>query len=202
MITWVLFLGIGMVVGIVAGMYFARLDDVSNSQKKILQQKLDLAEQQLSTYKSQVSEHFLQTASLVNSMTESYKAVHAHLAAGARELCGNQIAEMQLEMPATKLLDSAPLPPQEKAVAVVDADQNVDETVTAAESGSVASPVDEAAAMSADAQSLEDEPPATNPAAQEPPSTPESLHVVDTDSASLQDSDHNAAPSGVSRMVH
>ncbi|MGD8940046.1 MAG: DUF1043 family protein [Gammaproteobacteria bacterium] len=107
MITWVLFLGIGLVVGIIAGLYFARLDDVTNKQKKVLQQKLESAEQQLKGYQSQVTEHFLKTASLVNSMTESYKAVHDHLAMGAKELCDSQINVAQLEMPTTKLLDSA-----------------------------------------------------------------------------------------------
>jgi uncharacterized membrane-anchored protein YhcB (DUF1043 family) len=107
MITWVLFLGIGLVVGIIAGLYFARLDDVSNKQKKVLQQKLESAEQQLKGYQSQVTEHFLKTASLVNSMTESYKAVHDHLAMGAKELCDSQVNVAQLEMPTTKLLDNA-----------------------------------------------------------------------------------------------
>lgn len=107
MVTWVLFLGIGLIIGIVAGLYFARLDDVSNKQKKALQQKLDTAEQQLKTYQSQVTEHFLKTASLVNSMTESYKAVHEHLAVGATELCDREVTVTQLEMPATKLLDNA-----------------------------------------------------------------------------------------------
>jgi uncharacterized membrane-anchored protein YhcB (DUF1043 family) len=107
MVTWVLFLGIGLIIGIVAGLYFARLDDVSNKQKKALQQKLDTAEQQLKTYQSQVTEHFLKTASLVNSMTESYKAVHEHLAVGATELCDREVTVAQLEMPATKMLDNA-----------------------------------------------------------------------------------------------
>lgn len=105
MVTWVVFLGVGLVIGVIAGLYFARLDDVTNSQKKALQQKLDEAESQINTYKSQVSEHFLKTATLVNSMTESYKAVHEHLALGARDLCDAKVTVEKLKMPDENLID-------------------------------------------------------------------------------------------------
>ena len=124
MVTWVLFLGVGLVIGVIAGLYFARLDDVTNSQKKALQQKLDAAEQQLKTYQSQVTDHFLKTAGLVNSMTESYKAVHDHLAVGAKQLCDSQVIVAQLEMPATKLLDNAE--PQEAEQAKPEAAQDAE----------------------------------------------------------------------------
>jgi len=205
MITWVLVLGIGLVVGVVAGIYFARLDDFSNKQKKILQQKLEFAEQQLRSYKSQVNEHFLITASLVNSMTESYKAVHAHLAVGARELCDTPLTEMQLEISSTKVLDKTVLPMTDKP------DQS-DPTAARAESVSlkqetkgtmVNEPVSETIKASANTEMSAEEGADETAVPIEPPSTPESLHTVENDassSASLQDSENSTSTDR--RTVH
>ena len=224
MITWVLFLGIGLVVGVGAGLYFARLDDISNSQKKLLQQKLDLADQQLNAYKSQVAEHFLKTAALVNTMTESYKAVHEHLATGAQELCDNQIMVTQLEMPATKFLDNTASPAlvtvsqesvlQEQSV-VAPQDKGMDEGESSAHESesileqfaqestqeSVAEKTTDSKQDEMSAEEQQEEP----AAAVEPPSTPESLHVVENNStspASLKDAEHNSASTNASRIVH
>ncbi len=196
MITWVLFLGIGLIVGIIAGLYFARLDDFSNKQKNALQQKLDAAEQQLKAYHTQVAEHFLKTASLVKSMTESYKAVHEHLALGARELCGNQVTVAQLEMPANRLLDNTAQEPQERQPmknAVAPESSNFTERGTFEE------------ALQEDASAMEDAEPATESAetaAIQPPSTPESLHVVESDPSKSTKEETATAPVNVSRMVH
>ena len=227
MVTWVLFLGIGLVVGIVAGLYFARLDDVSNRQKNALQQKLYDSEQQLKNYQSQVSEHFLKTASLVNSMTESYKAVHEHLSQGARQLCDSPVTVAQLEMPATKLLDSTTKPDMPTADRRVESSVKVSETpakqnrqrvegvtehpeldeTAAAESGiSTKEPVSgkanqQEATVSKSAQA---EKPQAQAEAIQPPSTPESLHVDESEGESnnsLKDSETTSA-ANVSRMVH
>ncbi|WP_455204413.1 ZapG family protein [Kaarinaea lacus] len=147
MVTWVLFLGIGLVLGVVAGLYFGRLDDVSNRQKKELQQKLDDAEQQLGNYKSQVTEHFLKTSALVNDMTDSYRAVHEHLAQGAKSLCDTQVMVQQLDMSQSKLLDDAsqsaeatpPQPQSQQETAATPASQSAAEEVSAPEQAAVAS---------------------------------------------------------------
>ncbi len=230
MITWVLFLGIGLVVGIIAGLYFARLDDVSNKQKKALQQKLESAEQQLKAYQSQVTEHFLKTASLVNSMTDSYRAVHEHLAMGARALCDNQVNVAQLEMPTTKLLDDVTAQDAAKEKPAMTPDAQVQEkeakTTTEQQPGEQQTAVaqklkpqsDEAEAKAHKPDSLKGkEAVDTQPAEQaaqtkeevetvQPPATPESLHVDDSETEtgaqkSLKDSE-KTAPANVSRMVH
>jgi uncharacterized membrane-anchored protein YhcB (DUF1043 family) len=234
MITWVLFLGIGLVVGVIAGLYFARLDDVSNKQKKVLQQKLESAEQQLKTYQSQVTEHFLTTASLVNSMTESYKAVHEHLAMGARELCDSQVNVAQLEMPTTKLLgnvaaheavtEKSELTPEIRAdekEAKPAAEQQTPEQPTvatqkpqpqeeepAAEARKPDSAISEEPSQSEEASAAQPEKEAEQQKevveAVQPASTPESLHVEDTETGepkSIKDSEQTA-PVNVSRMVH
>lgn len=232
MITWVLFLGIGMVIGIIAGLYFARLDDVSNKQKKALQQKLEASEEQLKTYQAQVSEHFLKTATLVNSMTESYKAVHDHLSMGARQLCDSQVGVAQLEMPTTQLLDVAGEQESVTQKPAASAEpENVEPKVSSAsEQETVAAQkapeVDKSAVEPRNAQpesqeeALESKAASTSePEAQSeklaepqkeavevvpPPSTPESLHVDDSETGAAKplNEAEQTAPTNVSRMVH
>jgi len=91
MVTWVLYLCIGVVIGGVAGFYFAKLDDFSKKQKRALEEKLKTSESELLDYKLQVTHHFKETAELVNNMTESYQKVHEHLAIGAGTLCNNEV---------------------------------------------------------------------------------------------------------------
>ena len=51
MITWVLYLCIGVVIGGMAGFYFAKLDDFSKKQKQDLEEKLHKSERELVEYK-------------------------------------------------------------------------------------------------------------------------------------------------------
>lgn len=73
-------------IGVVAGVFYAK------------QQKPDHRVQELETllhdlqgrherYQHSVSEHFEQTASLVNELTQRYRDVHEHLVQGAQALC-------------------------------------------------------------------------------------------------------------------
>ena len=107
MITWVLYLCIGIVIGGMAGFYFARLDDFSKKQKQQLEEKLHQAEQEMVEYKDQVTAHFIETANLINNMTESYQKVHEHLAHGSVELCNNAVEVNKLTVSTSQLLSSA-----------------------------------------------------------------------------------------------
>ena len=107
MITWVLYLCIGVIIGGMAGFYFAKLDDFSKKQKQQLEEKLQKSERELVEYKDQVTTHFRETASLINNMTESYQKVHEHLARGSFELCNNAIEVNKLTVSSNQLLSSA-----------------------------------------------------------------------------------------------
>ena len=53
-------------------------------------------------YRDQVTRHFMQTSSLVQTMTDSYRDVYEHLASGAKRLCdvdegGNQLYQAKPE---------------------------------------------------------------------------------------------------------
>ncbi|HEY5601723.1 MAG TPA: DUF1043 family protein [Gammaproteobacteria bacterium] len=104
MVTWVLYLCVGLVIGGMAGFYFAKMDDLPRKQKKALEDKLQLTEQELIDYKDQVTGHFKETAALINNMTESYQKVHKHLAQGVVQLCSNAIEVDKLQVSPNQLL--------------------------------------------------------------------------------------------------
>ncbi|WP_455375994.1 YhcB family protein [Kaarinaea lacus] len=106
MITWVLYLCIGVVIGGMAGFYFAKLDDFSKKQKQELEDKLQKSERELVEYKDQVTAHFVETANLINNMTESYQKVHEHLANGSVDLCNNAVEVNKLTISSNQLLSS------------------------------------------------------------------------------------------------
>ncbi|MDH5325161.1 MAG: YhcB family protein [Gammaproteobacteria bacterium] len=105
MVTWVVFLSLGLLVGMAAGVYFGQMDIFRRRQREELKARLENAENELSRYKMEVTEHFLVTASLVNSMTESYQAVHEHLAKGANRLCDSTVNVNRLNVTSKRQLD-------------------------------------------------------------------------------------------------
>jgi len=52
-----------------------------------IERKLDQVLQDKKIYEDEVVEHFTETAKLLNTLTESYRDVHNHLAKGAATLC-------------------------------------------------------------------------------------------------------------------
>ena len=87
MITWVIFLAVGILIGIGVGIYMSRLDDEAKRTQNSLNQQLQDKDKEMAAYKEQVNKHFVTTATLVNNMTESYRSVHEHLANGVNNLC-------------------------------------------------------------------------------------------------------------------
>lgn len=68
-------------------------------QREELRRELDSARNELSRYKEEVNTHFSRTAELVNSLTESYRDVHQHLAASAEQLCDGVQPLHRLQQP-------------------------------------------------------------------------------------------------------
>jgi uncharacterized membrane-anchored protein YhcB (DUF1043 family) len=120
MVTWVVFLTIGLVIGIAAGFFFGQLDGFKRRQREELQSKLESTQKELIDYKQEVTSHFVKTSTLVNNLTESYKAVHEHLAGGAKVLCDSQFQVKKLNIEDVKLIDEkteTPVPPPVTAFA-------------------------------------------------------------------------------------
>lgn len=120
MVTWVLYLCIGVMIGGMAGFYFAKMDDLSKKQKKALEDKLKQSEQELLDYKEQVTGHFRETAALVNQMTESYQKVHEHLSAGANLLCNTEIDVNRIDVGPKLGTDNTPNLTREKSRDTID----------------------------------------------------------------------------------
>ncbi|MGB0734267.1 MAG: YhcB family protein, partial [Pontibacterium sp.] len=55
------------------------------SQQAALAKELEENRAELETYKRKVNDHFEETAALVGNLTDSYKAVHTHLAESSRD---------------------------------------------------------------------------------------------------------------------
>ena len=63
----------------------------------------DEARNALNQYRDRVDHHFLETADLVNELTQTYRSVHQHLSRGAQSLC----SEAGRKKAAAKSLDAA-----------------------------------------------------------------------------------------------
>ena len=99
---------IGGGIGGVVGWYLA-LNARGDKRKVImdLESQLDQIKQDRADYEAEVSEHFSQTADLLNKLTSDYRAVYTHLADGAEQLCGDRISisEAALTAPAADSID-------------------------------------------------------------------------------------------------
>jgi len=73
---------IALVIGALIGFLVGR-----SGGRNVKQQELGQVQEELESYKKQVSGHFEETADLVNKMTESYRDVYKHLATSATTLC-------------------------------------------------------------------------------------------------------------------
>jgi uncharacterized membrane-anchored protein YhcB (DUF1043 family) len=74
---------IGFIVGTIIGL---RKSPAKKAEE--LEQHLSEMQQQQENYQHEVTEHFTQTAELLDKLTNSYRDVHNHLAQGAQALTG------------------------------------------------------------------------------------------------------------------
>jgi uncharacterized membrane-anchored protein YhcB (DUF1043 family) len=86
-----------LVVGLIIGYISAAKRAPSPQAQRKLEEHLQKLEEQQEDYQQQVSEHFSETAQLLNQLTDNYKEVHQHLAKGAQLLCADQQASQQLK---------------------------------------------------------------------------------------------------------
>ncbi len=101
-------LGVLLGIGLYWLMYRSRFSKAEGLNKELEQRNQELSEvrEQLqhmvqrdrdqSDYKSKVDDHFVETAALINQMTQSYKAVYDHLEKGAFSLVGKETLQERL----------------------------------------------------------------------------------------------------------
>jgi len=87
------------VVGIIAGLIVAQRAAPSRKSQHQLETQLAEMKQQQQEYQQGVSEHFNETAQLLNQLSSSYRDVHNHLAKGAQRLASNAISDTLIPIP-------------------------------------------------------------------------------------------------------
>jgi len=75
------------ILGLALGALLGRRSAPSAKRQREAELKLDQLLQEKKAYEDEVVEHFTETATLLNNLTESYRDVHNHLAKGANSLC-------------------------------------------------------------------------------------------------------------------
>ena len=82
--------GAVLLLGLALGALLGRSLSPQGQKNRELESKLDRALQDKKAYEDEVTEHFSNTAALLNTLTGSYRDVHNHLAMGAATLCDDQ----------------------------------------------------------------------------------------------------------------
>lgn len=81
-----------LVVAGIVGFLLGRRTSAGNRQARELELRLDQVTRDKQQFEDRVSEHFVETATRLNALTENYRAVHEHLAEGANTLCSGNLA--------------------------------------------------------------------------------------------------------------
>jgi uncharacterized membrane-anchored protein YhcB (DUF1043 family) len=76
-----------LIAGIAIGAALANWLSPGTQKTRDLEKHLQTAQQELKDYELKVTEHFGQTAGLLNNMVKGYRDIHDHLASGSQELC-------------------------------------------------------------------------------------------------------------------
>ena len=81
---------VGLALGLAGGWLAGARSTSESRRSRELEQKLDQVMQDKKAYEDEVTQHFSETARLLNKLTQDYREVHGHLASGAANLCPDQ----------------------------------------------------------------------------------------------------------------
>jgi uncharacterized membrane-anchored protein YhcB (DUF1043 family) len=84
------------IIGGLLSLLLTRSFSSSEQKTRTLESRLEEAEHSLANYQQEVTEHFAETAQLVNNLTQNYKEVHEHLAGSALKLANVDISRQLL----------------------------------------------------------------------------------------------------------
>lgn len=112
-----------LALGIIVGVLIASYMSSGPTRVKELESQIRNLKERHGEYKDSVSDHFGMTAELIQHMTESYREVYQHLAAGAQDLCSAEVANKLLPADSDAVFDGSarqgqigePLPPRDYA---------------------------------------------------------------------------------------
>ena len=84
------------IIGYLLSLLFTRTLSATEQKTRELEVQLQQAEQRLTDYQQEVTEHFAETAKRVNNLTQNYRDVHEHLAGSALKLANVDISRQLL----------------------------------------------------------------------------------------------------------
>jgi uncharacterized membrane-anchored protein YhcB (DUF1043 family) len=90
------------IAGIFVGFVLNQRKGTSGKAQRQLENHLSELQQQQQSYQTEVTEHFQETAKLLDQLTNSYRDVHNHLAEGAHLLAGETVSESLQMIPEDK----------------------------------------------------------------------------------------------------
>jgi len=90
----------GIVIGIVLGFCLSLLLKKRSDQDS----KIKELEAEHEKYHKQVDDHFVNTAVLLNGLTDQYRDVYRHIANGAGELCSEEAMSLHIDLEGSTLL--------------------------------------------------------------------------------------------------
>lgn len=96
--TLILFVLIALVIGLTLGLVLHRLSGSEVSRRQLEEHLREMQSRQ-KDYQNNVTEHFVQTAHLLDQLTTTYREVHNHLAQGAQTLCGESAGKVLSALP-------------------------------------------------------------------------------------------------------
>jgi len=100
LIVWLVIGGLVLFgTGLLIGLRLGHMRQARSTRREAehLTAALRQSQEELRQYQAQVSQHFSQTADLLQTLTADYRAVYEHLATGAQELCNGQVKALTAE---------------------------------------------------------------------------------------------------------
>ena len=85
------------IIGYLLSLLLTKSLSPSEKKSRTLETRLKETEEKLNDYQQEVTDHFAQTAQLVNNLTQNYKEVHEHLAGSALKLANVDISRQLLD---------------------------------------------------------------------------------------------------------
>ena len=87
---------IALICGCLIGALLSKTLSPEQQKARSLETKLQASEERIKEYQQEVTDHFAETAKLVNTLTQSYRDVHEHLASDALKLANVDISRQLL----------------------------------------------------------------------------------------------------------
>lgn len=81
-----------LIIAGVIGFLMGRKTTAGSQQARELEKRLDQVTRDKQLFEDRVTDHFAETATRLNALTENYRAVHEHLAEGANTLCSGNLS--------------------------------------------------------------------------------------------------------------